>query len=145
MSKPYKWDKEKWEKDEEWWNPYNPAGRLKGKGTTSWARQMRRQALHQQPLEKEAKKQELAEGQPAELPQPLEKRQGEHKQPKQPLEKWQKKTSQPLEKRQKHQIKKKEKQMKKKQVENKKWQQKNKRVKSWEMTKKKQKLLWKKS
>ena len=56
MSKPYKWDKEKWEKDEEWWNPYNPAGRLKGKGTTSWARQMRRQALHQQPLEKEAKK-----------------------------------------------------------------------------------------
>ena len=33
------------------------------------------------------------------MPQPLEKRQGEHKQPKQPLEKWQKKTSQPLEKK----------------------------------------------
>ena len=69
----YKWDPKKWEKDEEWWNPYNPKGRLKGKGTTSWARQLRRQA--QQPLQKEAENQkELAEGQPAELPKPLEKK-----------------------------------------------------------------------
>ena len=74
----YKWDSKKWENDDEWWNPYNPKGRLKGKGTTSWARQLRRQAMQpdaQQPLEKEAEKQqELAEGKPAELPQPLEKK-----------------------------------------------------------------------
>ena len=89
----------KWEKDEEWWNPYNPKGRLKGKGTTSWARQLRRQA--QQPLQKEAENQkELAEGQPAELPKPLEKRPKEtNQQHKQPLEKWQRKQDKPLEKK----------------------------------------------
>ena len=89
----------KWEKDEEWWNPYNPKGRLKGKGTTSWARQLRRQA--QQPLQKEPGNQkELAEGQPAELPKPLEKRPKEtNQQHKQPLEKWQKKQDKPLEKK----------------------------------------------
>ena len=74
----YKWDSKKWENDDEWWNPYNPKGRPKGKGTTSWARQLRRQAMQpdaQQPLEKEAEKQqELAEGKPAALPQPLEKK-----------------------------------------------------------------------
>ena len=89
----------KWEKDEEWWNPYNPKGRLKGKGTTSWARQLRRQA--QQPLQKEAENQkELAEGQPAELPKPLEKRPKEtNQQHNQPLEKWQRKQDKPLEKK----------------------------------------------
>ena len=100
----YKWDSKKWENDDEWWNPYNPKGRLKGKGTTSWARQLRRQAMQpdaQQPLEKEAEKQqELAEGKPAELPQPLEKRQKDgNQQPNKPLEKWQKKTDQALEKK----------------------------------------------
>ena len=107
------------EKDGEWWNPYNPKGRLKGKGTTSWARQLRRQA--QQPLQKEAENQkELAEGQPAELPKPLEKRPKEtNQQHKQPLEKWQKKQDKPLEKRQKHQKQKKKKNMRTRKMEKK--------------------------
>ena len=46
------------------------------------------------PWKKEAKK-ELAEGQLAELPQPLEKKK-RNKQPNTPVEKWQKKTNQPL-------------------------------------------------
>ena len=135
----------KWEKDEEWWNPYNPKGRLKGKGTTSWARQLRRQA--QQPLQKEAENQkELAEGQPAELPKPLEKRPKEtNQQHKQPLEKWQKKQDKPLEKRQKHQKQKKKKNMRTRKME-KKMQKQRKNDKAMEVDKEEKKLLslWKK-
>lgn len=62
--KPYKWDQAKWEKDDEWWNPYNKVGRLKGKGSTTWARQARRAAqfagnTDQQPLEKGQKEKKL--------------------------------------------------------------------------------------
>ena len=141
----YKWDQKKWEKDEEWWNPYNPKGRLKGKGTTSWARQLRRQA--QQPLQKEAENQkELAEGQPAELPKPLEKRPKEtNQQHKQPLEKWQRKQDKPLEKRQKHQKQKKKKNMRTRKME-KKMQKQRKNDKAMEVDKEEKKLLslWKK-
>ena len=134
----YKWDQKKWEKDEEWWNPYNPKGRLKGKGTTSWARQLRRQA--QQPLQKEAENQkELAEGQPAELPKPLEKRPKEtNQQHKQPLEKWQKKQDTPLEKRQKHQKQKKKKNMRTRKME-KKMQKQRKNDKAMEVDKEEKK------
>ena len=79
--KPYKWDQAKWEKDDEWWNPYNKVGRLKGKGSTTWARQARRAAqfagnTDQQPLEKgqKEKKTEAMEVIQEETQQPLEKR-----------------------------------------------------------------------
>ena len=78
--KPYKWDQAKWEKDDEWWNPYNKVGRLKGKGSTTWARQARRAAqlagnTDQQPLEKwQEEKTEAMEVIQEETQQPLEKR-----------------------------------------------------------------------
>ena len=53
-STAYKWDREKWLEDPTWWEPYNKAGRLKGKGQTTRARQMRR-AL-ETPEEREARK-----------------------------------------------------------------------------------------
>lgn len=43
-TKPYKWEKTIFDQDPEWWDPYNKVGRLKGKGTTSRARQERRAA-----------------------------------------------------------------------------------------------------
>lgn len=43
-TKPYKWEKAIFDQDPEWWDPYNKVGRLKGKGTTSRARQERRAA-----------------------------------------------------------------------------------------------------
>ena len=53
-STKYKWDREKWEQDPTWWDPYNKAGRLKGKGRTTRARQERR-AL-ETPEERQARK-----------------------------------------------------------------------------------------
>ena len=40
----YTWDESQWVQDDEWWNPFNKIGRLKGKGTTSWTRAARRAA-----------------------------------------------------------------------------------------------------
>ena len=53
-STKYKWDREKWEQDPTWWDPYNKSGRLKGKGRTTRARQERR-AL-ETPEERQARK-----------------------------------------------------------------------------------------
>ena len=94
---PYKWSKDIWEEDAEWWNPYNKRGRLKGKGSTTWKRQAVRAA--------KAKAQAApAVAAPPEQDgaQPLQKRQGEEKvKEEEPLQKRQEATAveQPLEKR----------------------------------------------
>ena len=98
---PYKWSKDIWEEDAEWWNPYNKRGRLKGKGSTTWKRQAVRAA--------KAKAQAApAVAAPPEQDgaQPLQKRQGEEKvKEEEPLQKRQEATAveQPLEKRQEEQ------------------------------------------
>ena len=83
--KPYKWDRDKWQRDDEWWNPYNPAGRLKGKGTTTWTRQeKRRKKREEEEREEEEKKgKSLKKGQPATLPE----KKARNKEPAEPLEK----------------------------------------------------------
>ena len=53
-STKYKWDREKWEKDPTWWDPFNKSGRLKGKGGTSRARQER--GALRTPEERQARK-----------------------------------------------------------------------------------------
>ena len=80
-------------KNDEWWNPYNKVGRLKGKGSTTWARQARRAAqfagnTDQQPLEKghaemqKEKKTEAMEVIQEETQQPLEKKEKQQMTPK---------------------------------------------------------------
>ena len=109
---PYKWSKDIWEEDAEWWNPYNKRGRLKGKGSTTWKRQAVRAAKAKaqaapavaappeqdgaQPLQKRQGEEKVKEE------EPLQKRQGEEKvKEEEPLQKRQEATAveQPLEKR----------------------------------------------
>ena len=68
--KPYKWDQAKWEKDDEWWNPYNKVGRLKGKGSTT-CRKHRPIALGKMAKGKKTEAMEVIQ---EETQQPLEKR-----------------------------------------------------------------------
>ena len=87
---PYKWSKDIWEEDAEWWNPYNKRGRLKGKGSTTWKRQAVR-AAGAQPLQKRQGEEKVKEE------EPLQNRQ-EATAVEQPLEKMPEEEAKPLEK-----------------------------------------------
>ena len=84
----YTWDESQWVQDDEWWNPFNKIGRLKGKGTTSWARAARKAAetpeerAERKRLRDEKKKQEQGA---ANSSKPLEQEAGAASSPK-PLE-----------------------------------------------------------
>ena len=69
--KKYEWSKEKWLQDETWWTPYNKSGRLKGKGSTSWARAARRAAETSE--QREERKRLRDEKQKASSSEPLQK------------------------------------------------------------------------
>ena len=69
--KKYEWSKEKWLQDETWWTLYNKSGRLKGKGSTTWARAARRAA--ETPEQREERKRLRDEKQKASSSEPLQK------------------------------------------------------------------------
>ena len=69
--KKWEWSREKWEQDESWWTPYNKLGRLKGKGSTTWARAARRAA--ETPEQREERKRLRDEKQKASSSEPLQK------------------------------------------------------------------------